>query len=86
MKYELYQMRDNVTGLFLYPIMTFLNENDAKRYFEWQVNNGQLPPMSEKDMELYKVGETNSETGAITPIEKSFICRSADVYKEKKDA
>lgn len=84
MIYQLFQMRDNVTGLFSYPLLAFNNENEAKRYFEWAVNNEQIPPMSKKDMELYKVGTTNSQTGELCGIEKEFICRSADVLGKEE--
>lgn len=83
--YKLYQVRDVVTGLFMYPLYTFNNDAEAMRFFKYGIGNGVFPKFSEDDLELYKVGTTNSQTGEIKGTEKEYICNSKEIKGTKEE-
>ena len=79
MIYGLYAMRDIRTG-FLSPALD-LSDASAIRNFEHAVahNDDSLFFSHPEDYSLYKVGEYDSNTGTVTPIDKVELATAASV-------
>lgn len=76
MKFFVYAIRDVHTG-FLTPTFE-VNDNVAMRNFNHAVNNSDSVLFtSMKDFDLYRIGEYDSETGRITPLDLPVVLMSA---------
>lgn len=80
MKYSVYAVRDKKIG-FLQPMLD-ANDQSAMRNFAYGINNSdQISNFAPKDFDLYKIGEFDSDTGKINPIEVlELICEGESVY------
>lgn len=66
MKYGIYSIRDALNG-FLY-VDTQQNDKSAERGFRYRLSkDGSYDGYAAKDLDLYKLGEFDQETGIITP-------------------
>ena len=66
MLFGVYSMRDNVSGLYNNP--TFENDdNCAKRSFRYAVNNNDFLAFNYSDVDLFKIGEFDNESGKFYP-------------------
>lgn len=78
MIYGVYALYDKVRNAFG-QISVDTNDETAKRGFLFAVSNDVQLQYISKDLELYKIGEMNQETGVITPlIVHQLICRGED--------
>uniref|UniRef100_A0AAU8B8G2 Nonstructural protein n=1 Tax=Dulem virus 113 TaxID=3145590 RepID=A0AAU8B8G2_9VIRU len=76
MKFGVYAIRDVHTG-FLTPTFE-VNDNVAMRNFNHAVNNSDSVLFtSMKDFDLYRIGEYDSDTGRITPLDLPVVLMSA---------
>lgn len=67
MKYGIYSIRDALNG-FLY-ISTENNDQSAERGFKFRLSKpDSFDGYAAKDLDLFKVGEFDQETGMIEPI------------------
>lgn len=69
MVYQMYSIFDKVAGTYSEPFLS-VNEATAIRRFNWQLSQS---VMVAGDCALYKVGEFDLDTGAITPC-VTFVC------------
>lgn len=69
MNYEVYCVKDKVSGLFFVAPLLFVNENCAMRWFAAQYKKDGM----RYDYSLYKVGSFNTVEGSLLPLFK-FIC------------
>ena len=68
MKFGVYAMKDNLSG-FLTPTFE-VNDDVAMRNFAYAVSHKDTLLYAEKkDFDLYKIGEYDSETGHLEPLE-----------------
>ena len=74
-------LRDKVSSRFE-GITMAVNEYVAKRDFSFAVNNNKEMLFKAKDLELYKVGEFDVETGQIDYISPMVRLCSGDEVKE----
>jgi len=83
MNYKLYAIRDKYTG-FLSPAPD-MTDDSAKRNFAMAVNNNPgVMNFSPRDYDLYKIGEYDTHTGEIVPLQPiQFICNGGDVLNEE---
>lgn len=83
MKLKMFAVKDTVQGEMMNPFL-LKNKEDAIRTFEICVNAGKDSNICHfyKDMQLYEVGEYDTNTGEIKS-EINFICNGVDVKKEK---
>lgn len=57
----------------------------AKRAFGYAVNNDGIPSYAPADFELYKVGEFDTKTGELMPIQPiELICTGLEVFGDAK--
>lgn len=79
MKYPVFSIRDVKTG-FMSPTID-QNAPAAMRNFEHAVlNSASLMNSHPKDYQLYKIGEFDTDTGALIPCELvEHICDATDV-------
>lgn len=69
MIYPMYSIYDKVTHNFSEPFLA-INEDTAVRRFNYVMSNSK---MVATDCQLFKVGEFDSENGAINP-KVEFVC------------
>ncbi len=80
MKVGVYSMRDQLTG-FMSPTFE-LNDQIAVRNFSFALKKPDtLLFASAKDFDLCKIGEFDSETGALIPMDPKVICQGIAVVK-----
>lgn len=81
MKYNLYAVKDTVTGEFGAPYLG-KNDNEAIRGFAYGVNapSNNLIHTHPEDMQLFKMGEFDIQTGEITS-KVEFLKNGAEVKK-----
>lgn len=71
----LYSIYDRVAGQYSCPLMMD-NDNIAKRQFPLICENEPRFKMFPEDLELYKVGAFDGNSGIITPCERpEFLCK-----------
>lgn len=76
MKFSVYAIRDIHTG-FLTPTFE-INDAVAMRNFNHAVNNADSVLFTAmKDFDLYKIGEYDSDTGRLTPLDLPVLLMSA---------
>lgn len=83
MKLFIYALRDKVANRYS---SLALNESDdlQKRDFSFAVNNNQNLLFMAKDMELYAVGEFETETAAIVNYDANrFVCAADQLIGDK---
>lgn len=76
---KIYAVKDTVIGKFMSP---FYNQNDntAKRSFEIAINSpGEIAKLY-KDLQLYRLGEFDEDTGEIKS-DMEFLLNGTDVKK-----
>ena len=82
--YEIVAVQDNLTEAFLQP--TFVGTlAEAKRLFEYQVNNIELWKENASDYDLYSLGVYNAETGEIKSEVHKLIRGSSVVRRNNND-
>lgn len=83
MKFNVYCMRDQITG---YQTPTFeLNDAAAIRNFSYAIKQpNTLLFASAKDFDLMKIGEFDTETGIIDPITPTLLIQGNSVVKGEK--
>lgn len=84
MKYPVYAIRD-LKSNFL-PPQVEQNEDTAKRNFAFMVSNGNsnVYSFAPGDFQLFKVGEFNSATGTLVPVNPiEFIVDGSSVVGDK---
>lgn len=87
MKLKLYAIKDTVQGEMMNPFL-LRNAEEAKRAFRQAVNSKGDHQVSiyYKDMQLFELGEYDSNTGNITS-NVEFVCSGQDVkIEDKKEA
>lgn len=87
MKLKLYAIKDTVQGEMMNPFL-LRNAEEAKRAFGQAVNSKGNHQVSiyYKDMQLFELGEYDSNTGNITS-NVEFVCSGQDVkIEDKKEA
>lgn len=84
MKLKLYAIKDTVQGEMMNPFL-LRNTEEAKRAFGQAVNSKGNHQVSiyYKDMQLFELGEYDSNTGNITS-NVEFVCSGQDVKIEEK--
>lgn len=86
MKTNLYVVRDDLSGV---APMVYCYSSDAlaKRAFMDSVYAGR-PTSTEKDLDVLRVGQLDTETGIITPLEKNevVICGYNVHHKKLEEA
>lgn len=82
-KFGLYSVKDNLTG-FSAPTHD-LNDATAVRNFGYAMQN--IPQYAHKpsDYDLYKVGEFDPDTGAITSTIPKIIIHGTDFFHNKEN-
>lgn len=80
MKINIYAVKDTVQGAFMQPFY-LQNDNVAKRAFEMAINdpNSNWNKMP-KDLQLFKLGEYDDETGVIIS-KPEYLAKGADYVK-----
>lgn len=83
MKYPLYSYRDVKVGFM--PPQADQSDQSAIRGFSYAIN-GQTGMMNfaPKDFDLYKVGEFDTDTGAVTACIPELIVSGLNVFGEKE--
>lgn len=83
MKYPVMSIRDKYTT-FMQPNIDQSIEA-AKRGFAYAINNQPgIMQFAPSDYDLYQIGEFDSVTGRIEPVEPIvFICNGVEVFNEK---
>lgn len=79
MKNQYYAIKDNVSELFMTPVL-FQNENVAKRWFKDVINNESQNETifnNPQDFELWKLGIYDNETGVIESFVQKILSGSA---------
>lgn len=72
---KLYSIYDRVSGLYSVPLC-MQNDGVAKRNFPYICENDPQFKMFPGDLELYYIGDYNTSSGAIVPVDKPvFIMR-----------
>lgn len=81
---KLYAIKDTIIGKFMNPFLMH-NDNEATRAFKIAINSNQNTSivMNYQDMNLYKLGEYNDETGEITA-EVKYITNGTSVKDTKE--
>lgn len=80
MIYSIYSIKDDKTA-YLEPMLD-INDASAMRNFHNAIlKKGSLFDTHSADYSLFKIGEFDTDTGSIRPIENEFIC-SAISLKE----
>lgn len=81
MKLNIYDAKDTVTGEFLQP---FYTNNDATAIRSWsesvKQNEKENNFIGLKDLQLYRLGEFDTETGEIKP-KVVYIAKAIDFMK-----
>lgn len=82
MKFSVYSMRDSVSGLYNSP--TF-EQNDAVAYrsFKYAVNNNGFITFNAHDVDLFKLGDFDNETGELIPCTPVKIADGVSVLENK---
>lgn len=86
-KYKLYAIKDTVQGEMMNPFL-LRNAEEAKRAFGQAVNSKGDHQVSiyYKDMQLFELGEYDSNTGEISS-NVEYVCCGQDVkIEDKKEA
>lgn len=79
MTYGIYAIKDLKSG-YLAP-MTDLNDATAMRNFQNALcKKDEVMYTHGTDFELYKIGEYETDSGQITPVEKAFLLAGKDHY------
>lgn len=83
MKLGIYSMRDSVAGQYNTP--TF-EQSDfiAQRSFRYAINKNDFLGFNCKDVDLFKLGEFDTETGIITPIDPVKLVDGVACLENKK--
>lgn len=83
MKKQLFSIRDRLTDFG--PIFEAPNPEVAKRMFKASLSGGSVMPI--EDLDLYYVGEFDTESGLLCAVEASpvFIARGASLMEVTKD-
>lgn len=77
MIYTVYSIKDTKTG-YLQPMFD-LNDASAQRNFEHATRDtNSLMYTHGSDFELFRIGEFDSESGNLVPLEHTFICGGRD--------
>ena len=80
MKYPLYAIRDLKANGFSQPVL-YVNENVAKRDFDYRLHNDQSMGFSPNDYDLYHVGYFDSDSGKLEAIElPEMIVNGGQLY------
>lgn len=79
MKLGLYSIRDLKSNFA--PPITISNNEVAKRWFGTRVNEDITMKFEPSDFDLYKVGEFDTETGEVMPIQKELLCNGKEFEK-----
>lgn len=85
MKYPVFSLRDKVASSFQ-SVNLDTNDFVAKRNFAFAVNNSNELLFKAKDLELYKVGEFDTDTGIFegcSPLIR--ICSGDEVVNNEKE-
>lgn len=69
MIFEIYAVKDELTGRFMEP-QYFRSEDEAKRNFQYQINNIPMWKDNSADYSLFKLGEFSEDDGFL----KDCIC------------
>lgn len=78
--YPVFSVRDIKADGFGVP-MIYVNEQTAKRDFDYRIHNDKSMGFSPADYDLYKIGEMNSRTGKLTGIElPEFIINGGQLF------
>lgn len=62
MNFQIYAVKDEMTSRFMEP-QYFRSESEAKRNFQYQINNIQIWKDNSADFSLYKLGEFSEDEG-----------------------
>lgn len=62
MNFDIYAIKDEMTNRFMEP-QYFRSENEAKRNFQYQINNIKMWKDNAADFSLYKLGEFSEDEG-----------------------
>lgn len=85
MKQPIYAVRDRHVG-FMRPTID-INDQTATRNFKYAVNNpGSDVGFNPQDYSLYRIGEYESDTGMITPLDvPQLVCEAVSLLEVKTD-
>lgn len=68
MNYPIYAVRDLKADGFA-PPMVYVNDQVAQRDFDYRLHNDNSMGFSPNDYDLYKIGEIDTRTGQIIPLD-----------------
>lgn len=81
MNFNIYAVKDEMTGRFMQP-QFFRSEEEAKRNFQYQINNIPIWKDNAADWSLFKLGEFSEDEGfLITSICMEKICGGRSMLK-----
>lgn len=82
MKFGVYSMRDSVSGLYNAP--TF-EQTDmiAIRSFKYAVNKNEFLEFNAHDVDLFKIGEFDNETGSLTYMDPQKLADGVSMLEKK---
>ncbi|QCS36501.1 nonstructural protein [Capybara microvirus Cap3_SP_433] len=84
MMYNLYSIKDVVSGEYGYP-MAIMNDNLARRtFFELGSNSKEMQDFP-NDFELWRVGTFDSQRGTVKEQEKTFLQRGYNIKEMNKN-
>lgn len=78
--YPMYAVRDiKADGFGM--VQLYVNEQTAKRDFDYRLHNDHSMGFSPADYDLYKIGEMNGRTGQVTGLEiPEFIVNGGQLF------
>lgn len=79
MKYPMFSYRDVKANGFT-PPQVCVNQQVAKRDFDYRLHNDNSMGFSPSDYELYMVGEFDPETGKVEGCLPEFIIGGAEIF------
>lgn len=82
MKFGVYSMRDSVSGLYNNPTFE-QNDSVAYRSFKFAVNNNDFINFNAHDVDLFKLGEFDNETGEFFPVAPVKVADGVSVLERK---
>lgn len=80
MKFGIYCIRDNVNG-FMSPVVDSNDPSAVRNFAHAMADHGSIFYTHPSDFSLYQLGEFDSESGSITPLDvPKFIDSGSNVY------
>lgn len=81
MIFKIFAVKDEMTGRFMEP-QFFRSEDEAKRNFQYQVNNIPIWKNNAADWSLYELGEFSEDEGfLVDSITMSKVCGGRSMLK-----